>query len=352
MLPAYRFRTQSMGRPVWSNLLFLALLPVAFGQLAGDSPSVTIFNSSDTYHYHGCWDETTELANTTRLRALDGGIHMQLPETMTVPLCLDYCAKSTSTRYQYAGLEYSRECWCANELNSLSVRLPDEQCNTTCDGDAAMACGGALKLSVYQLVADGAGSAPPMMAKVSNNTVIHGQPLSIPDVCHTIPHIHELSSTNGHRLAAQSTVHLAVTILITTSAATGGAGECVVGVGKLIRIVNDGPHGDYERVGQLAEDGLALEVDDGLVTSTTDYGMDGIHDGYSESVFAPNASLVLLILSDVNDARHWNLTLQSWSGGAKASNGGSIKVVENCMSTCGVDTVGLIVLALRICRSW
>ncbi|RYP14011.1 hypothetical protein DL765_006614 [Monosporascus sp. GIB2] len=170
MLPTYPFRTQPMCRLVWSSLLFLALLPVTFGQSAGDSSSVTVFNSSDTYRYHGCWDETTEIANTTRLRALGGGIYMQLPETMTVPLCLDYCAKSTSTRYQYAGLEYSRECWCANELNSLSVRLPDEQCNTTCDGDAAMACGGALKLSVYQLVADGAGSAPPMTGLLRDGT--------------------------------------------------------------------------------------------------------------------------------------------------------------------------------------
>ncbi|RYP28044.1 hypothetical protein DL767_007375 [Monosporascus sp. MG133] len=135
---------------------------MVFAQSVGTSSRITIFNSSDTYRYHGCWSETTELVNTTRLRALDGGIHVQLPETMTAPLCLDYCAENTSIRYQYAGLEYSRECWCANELNSFSARLPDGQCDTTCDGDAAMACGGALKLSVYQLVADGTGSAPSM----------------------------------------------------------------------------------------------------------------------------------------------------------------------------------------------
>ncbi|RYP81685.1 hypothetical protein DL769_001917 [Monosporascus sp. CRB-8-3] len=170
MLPAYPFRTQPMCRPVWLSLLFLTLLPMAFAQSAGASSSVTIFNSSDTYRYHGCWGETTELDNTTRLRALGGGVLVQLPETMTVPLCLDYCAKNTSTRYQYAGLEYSRECWCANELNSLSPRLPDGQCNTTCDGDAAMACGGALKLSVYQLVADGTGSAPPMTGVLREGT--------------------------------------------------------------------------------------------------------------------------------------------------------------------------------------
>ncbi|RYP74513.1 hypothetical protein DL771_002987 [Monosporascus sp. 5C6A] len=162
MVPTRPSPTHPTCRPAWWNLSVLTLLPMAFAQSVGTSSSIAIFNSSDTYRYHGCWNETTELVNTTRLRALDGGIQVQLPETMTVPLCLDYCAENTSTRYQYAGLEYSRECWCANELNSFSARLPDGECNTACDGDAAMACGGALKLSVYQLVANGAGSAPPM----------------------------------------------------------------------------------------------------------------------------------------------------------------------------------------------
>ncbi|RYP09160.1 hypothetical protein DL764_001431 [Monosporascus ibericus] len=170
MVPTHPSRTQPTCRLVWSILSFLTLLPMAFAQSVGTSSGITIFNSSDTYRYHGCWNETTELINTTRLRALDGGIHVQLPETMTVPLCLDYCAENTSTRYQYAGLEYSRECWCANELNSLSAKLPDGQCNTTCDGDATMACGGALKLSVYQLVADGTGSATPRTGLLREGT--------------------------------------------------------------------------------------------------------------------------------------------------------------------------------------
>ncbi|RYP58321.1 hypothetical protein DL770_010456 [Monosporascus sp. CRB-9-2] len=170
MVPIRPSRTQPTCRPVWSSLSFLTLLPLALTQSVGTSPTITIFNNSDTYRYHGCWSETTELVNPTRLRALDGGILVQLPETMTVPLCLDYCAENTSTRYQYAGLEYSRECWCANELNSFSARLPDEQCNNTCDGDAVMACGGALKLSVYQLITDGTGSATPRTGLLREGT--------------------------------------------------------------------------------------------------------------------------------------------------------------------------------------
>ena len=160
------------------NAMHLCFLKAAHGSLAlvltlfalllaptEAASSLAIFNESATYVYHGCWTETTELANTTRRRALDGGggpdAQLQLPDTMTVPLCLDHCARNTTTTpFVYAGLEYSRECWCADHLSPLSVRLPDADCDTPCDGDMATACGGALKLSVYELRRDQAGSAP------------------------------------------------------------------------------------------------------------------------------------------------------------------------------------------------
>ena len=150
----------------YSQALFTVILTLTvFTPLAS---SLTIFNSSDaTYYYYGCWNETTELLNTTQLRALDDGISVQLPGSMTVPLCLDYCAHNTSTQYKYAGLEYSRECWCAGDLNPLSARLPDSQCDNTCDGDTTTACGGPLRLSVYELSEDKTGAAVPMRVLLS-----------------------------------------------------------------------------------------------------------------------------------------------------------------------------------------
>jgi hypothetical protein len=43
-----------------------------------------------------------------------------------------------------------RECWCANYLNSLSVKLPDTECNYPCAGNTSLACGASLKLTLYQ----------------------------------------------------------------------------------------------------------------------------------------------------------------------------------------------------------
>jgi hypothetical protein len=44
-----------------------------------------------------------------------------------------------------------RECWCAQEISTLSAKLDDKQCNYSCPGNNTMACGGSLKLSVYEL---------------------------------------------------------------------------------------------------------------------------------------------------------------------------------------------------------
>jgi len=66
-------------------------------------------------------------------------------DDMTVQTCLGFCAGSA-----FAGLEYTRECWCAPYLSALSTKLPDSQCNLPCEGNSSQICGGALRLSVYQ----------------------------------------------------------------------------------------------------------------------------------------------------------------------------------------------------------
>lgn len=133
-------------------VLTLAAAPARAVEVAG----LEIYNASDKYEYAGCWNETTELPDTTRRRALDGGTHVVRQDAMTAPLCLEFCS-TAGNAYAYAGLEYSRECWCANELSVLSERLPDNHCNQTCDGAPEFACGGNLKLSVYKVKSYAAG---------------------------------------------------------------------------------------------------------------------------------------------------------------------------------------------------
>ncbi|WYZ34715.1 hypothetical protein EsH8_I_000991 [Colletotrichum jinshuiense] len=128
------------------SLLLLALLaPLSAAQ------SLQIYTGSDKYQYQGCYNETSDIANTAHERALSGGASRVLEGNMTVPLCLSFCSSGADKEYKYAGVEYSRECWCAQRISGLSVKFDDSQCNLPCDGNQGMVCGGALKLSVYMI---------------------------------------------------------------------------------------------------------------------------------------------------------------------------------------------------------
>ncbi|KAK2020225.1 WSC domain-containing protein [Colletotrichum eremochloae] len=139
--------------PGLAVLLFLAALvaPLATAQLQ-------IYTGSDKYLYQGCFNETNDIANTAHERALSGGASRVFQGNLTVPLCLSFCSSGADKEYTYAGVEYSRECWCAQMISGLSVKFDDSECNLPCDGNQGMVCGGALKLSVYKLTA-GAPSA-------------------------------------------------------------------------------------------------------------------------------------------------------------------------------------------------
>ncbi|GJN73202.1 hypothetical protein PLICBS_007278 [Purpureocillium lilacinum] len=134
-------------------LLVLAVLLMSLtATTAAQDPSsqLTIYNDSKKYAYHGCYNETTEIPGSDHTRALGGGINEVKRGEMTVPMCLAFCSNS-DTQYRYAGLEWARECWCAQSIAGISEKLDDKQCNFPCEGDNTTACGASLKLSVYRL---------------------------------------------------------------------------------------------------------------------------------------------------------------------------------------------------------
>lgn len=44
-----------------------------------------------------------------------------------------------------------RECWCSRSMKKKAITLNGTECNSPCDGDSSMACGGREELSVYKL---------------------------------------------------------------------------------------------------------------------------------------------------------------------------------------------------------
>jgi len=134
-----------------SILLPLVFLHTTF-TLAQSEPSTSLAiwsNASSTYDYYGCYNETTGLNGTDGTRALSGG-KMEALNNMTVQNCLTFCSNGSAVgEYAYAGLEYGRECWCADYLSALAARLDNASCDLPCDANSSQACGGPLILSVY-----------------------------------------------------------------------------------------------------------------------------------------------------------------------------------------------------------
>lgn len=89
-----------------------------------------------TYTSQGCYSEP----DTTGSRALTGISFNDY--SMTVEKCAVFC-----DGYTMFGLEYSRSCFCGNNMTSGAVATTG--CNTACAGNSSESCGGSWKLNIY-----------------------------------------------------------------------------------------------------------------------------------------------------------------------------------------------------------
>jgi hypothetical protein len=88
-----------------------------------------------SWAYQGCYTEPQGG------RALHSKVTYN--DAMTVELCAASCAG-----FKYFGLEYRRECWCGDKLESGSVKAPTSDCKYTCQANPSQNCGGDDRLSV------------------------------------------------------------------------------------------------------------------------------------------------------------------------------------------------------------
>ncbi|KAH8814939.1 WSC domain-containing protein, partial [Xylogone sp. PMI_703] len=131
-----------------ANVVRAASSSTAASPTAQPTPSsnAEIFPGLGAYKYFGCYNETVLLNNTGNVRALSGGPTESLDD-MTIATCINFCGNNS---YTFAGLEYTKECYCANYISTFSTHLPDSDCNLPCAGNTTQICGGSLRLSVYQ----------------------------------------------------------------------------------------------------------------------------------------------------------------------------------------------------------
>lgn len=90
-------------------------------------PTIVANGGGDRYGYVGCYNETAGLPDTSGARTLSGG-GKTFDGIMTVQMCVEYCSKNGN--FPFAGVEYSRECWCGHRLSGLATKVADEECDT------------------------------------------------------------------------------------------------------------------------------------------------------------------------------------------------------------------------------
>lgn len=96
-------------------------------------------------------------------------------DSMTLESCAAFCQGKS-----LMGVEYERECYCADVLSKESVRCPDQSdCSMLCKGNATEVCGGADVLGLYYFAGMTASGTPvvagpqqnPALTTVSTPTV-------------------------------------------------------------------------------------------------------------------------------------------------------------------------------------
>ncbi|KAL0942125.1 wsc domain-containing protein [Colletotrichum truncatum] len=102
----------------------------------------TDVTSTQNFKYLGCARDPSGQGRTLPSPRKSG-------DFMTVDFCIKHCSDQG---YQYAGLEYAKECWCGNTV--AEDRMPKKgvlgSCEMPCAGNSTQICGGYALLSLYQ----------------------------------------------------------------------------------------------------------------------------------------------------------------------------------------------------------
>ncbi|KAI8632121.1 WSC domain-containing protein [Xylariaceae sp. FL1651] len=135
-------------------------------QAAGDNPHpdsscTQIANQPPTGSYNGmtyqgCWSDQDPRT-----------FSVQLPDdpNMTISSCTAQCAQKG---YKLAGMEYSVQCFCGNQLTSKAIPITERSCWEPCGGNSSQVCGGDQRLSVWGTQKPTVISPPKAPATIGN----------------------------------------------------------------------------------------------------------------------------------------------------------------------------------------
>lgn len=88
----------------------------------------------------GCYRDEKEFR-------LLSGYFINFKTTNTPKNCVQLCLQSG---FPYAGVEYSRECFCGTDAPPSTAKLPDSSCSMKCSGNTHEVCGGYYAINIYE----------------------------------------------------------------------------------------------------------------------------------------------------------------------------------------------------------
>jgi hypothetical protein len=97
------------------------------------------------YAYQGCFTDPSASQRTLP------GYAVSNATGMTQELCASTCQ---GRGYKFAGVEFGKECYCANALSTAAnggkgTQAPEPECSMLCVGDVGELCGGSARIGVW-----------------------------------------------------------------------------------------------------------------------------------------------------------------------------------------------------------
>ncbi|KAF8799941.1 WSC-domain-containing protein [Phlegmacium glaucopus] len=109
----------------------------------------------------GCYSDTPA-SRTLRIASFTS------VSNMTIESCLAFC---TPGEYIFAGVEFARECYCDNVIESTGAPISSSSCNMPCTGNPDEICGGSNAINIFQNSA-ATGIPPPPPPPPSTGTIV------------------------------------------------------------------------------------------------------------------------------------------------------------------------------------
>lgn len=144
-LPTTRFASSSQEGGKYPDVTNSPVEVVSPAPGPAPAPGPVISDGNANFTYLAC------VAEPSRGRLLATQILNHV--NMTIHMCLQTCWE-----YNYAGVEYGRECWCGNTVNyggnggltAPGRNVSNAECGFLCLGNGTEFCGGRMRVSMYE----------------------------------------------------------------------------------------------------------------------------------------------------------------------------------------------------------